>query len=360
MVTDFQEIPCGLLLRSTFPMFHTQMTRNLVVPVPPDGLFPDALPPVVFPLVLDTNFLQDEILRMGHSKIPTILVSTANSGGLRLYCTQRVIDEIDEQLAVWAQAAGIDAQSATTWWQKTHRRLLRVVDMSPGEGLFTPPETTRLHVLAEKSEDDLPTAKLALLLSAPVLSNDADVVVAAGGGVRPPRSTGPWIMPTVVGPGRNLVHGASTLVGTSSEHRLLFVPVAGRHLYVYLVSDETNQQIVDGLNPEGATFLRTTDLSAAGEAMEKFDQLAAPSCDLQELAHTRGTDAVLARVCMSRLARHRQSQVSAAELQTLLRPLVEFPSNEQTIKATLRDSACFTPVSQDRFQLGRSVGCSAQ
>lgn len=375
MVTESQQNQYRSSISAALQAQHRQQARNLVIAAAMDGVFPDAFPPFVFPLAVDANVLRDEILYMDRREMPTILVSAASSGGLRLYCAQHVVDEVEKHLARWAREKSVDPRLAHEWWQKTHRRLLRVVDVPTGEDLYTPAEAERLHDLAERDKDDLPTAKLALLLGAPVLTKDKDVLpavyegidyqqhvawfgaVAAGGDLVVYGGMGQASVMVTVGGGQAAIHGVRVLVDTVPWPVLLLAAAAALLAYRYMVPGETKQRITNSVKDgtrDALTLLGSIAMEAV-DAKEKFDQLAAPSCDLQELVRVRGVDAALTRGCMYQLARQRQSHVSAAELQALLDSLTGSTNGEQEVRATLRTQACFTEVYQGRFQLGRSL-----
>lgn len=141
----------------------------------------------VRPLVIDANVLRSEILRVTRrGGEPTRLITAASVGAVRLYCAQHVIDEVERHLTEWAEAASADPLEAARAWDATHRRLLVCVEDDPAT-IYLGNEAWRLDVLATSERrhlgdrDDLPTARLALALEAPLLSRDTALLRAVYG-----------------------------------------------------------------------------------------------------------------------------------------------------------------------------------
>jgi predicted nucleic acid-binding protein len=150
------------------------------------------------PLVIDANFLRDEIIRIARSGQATFLVTAAAVGGVRLYCAPHVAREVNEHVEEWSAISHVDPDRARLAWNNTHHRLLVVVEPDAAVE-FGPAEAHRLHVLATSDRrdlgdpDDVPTAQLALTLRAPLLSKDGALLRAAYGHDYPTASHRGWL-----------------------------------------------------------------------------------------------------------------------------------------------------------------------
>lgn len=133
------------------------------------------------PLVVDANVFYGEVLRLARDPGDTKLLTLARLGFLHVLVAQHVADEVDEHLEEWSRARGLSYETALHRWTDDLRPIITVVDLpiSHVVDLLTTAETERVTVLAEshrRSEgdgDDVPTAVLALILQAPLLSKDA-------------------------------------------------------------------------------------------------------------------------------------------------------------------------------------------
>lgn len=347
------------------------------------GVFSSTLMPLVFPIVVDANVIRGELIRMARSGTRTILASAASYGVLRLYCARHVVNEIYEHCDEWADQAGVDPQLLRNVWQETHMRLLRLVDLPPVM-LYSQEEVSRLRVLAHKTvgdPDDLPTAVLALLLDAPLLSKDKKPLIAvygedfdydahtewldnlrAGGDLGP---LGEVMKVTVmVGGGVGIAgfEGVRALMKKVPWPILLGLIVAGGIAYTNLVSPELKRKIADGVKSAASVSLEV--FSEFGityvEAHSTFQQLNAPSSAPSQLEESGlSPDALLIRTCLYHLVRYPQSEVSAAELSQLLRDRVEIPCGEKKVRAVLRDNPSFVEVYRGRFQLGQALARTA-
>lgn len=123
----------------------------------------------VTPVVVDANVLHGQLRRLVRNPGPTVLVSDAHSGYIRLFCARHVLDEADKYVESWALEAELDPLVARARWSEDIVPVLRIVDV-PAD-LLTEAETERLLALCT-DPDDRPTATLAILLGAPLLSRD--------------------------------------------------------------------------------------------------------------------------------------------------------------------------------------------
>jgi predicted nucleic acid-binding protein len=147
------------------------------------GAFPSViLLPQASPLVLDANMIRGELIRIARTG-RTVLVNAANSGVFRLFVAQHVVDEVWEHYATWARRKNVDAVDVRKVWEAELLPLLRCVSIP--DGWTTVDESSRIATLArpgpDGDPDDVPTATLALLLGAPLLSRDGKPLDAVYG-----------------------------------------------------------------------------------------------------------------------------------------------------------------------------------
>ena len=347
------------------------------------GVFTSTVMPLVFPIVVDANVIRGELIRMTRSGTRTILASAASYGVLRLYCARHVVTEIYEHCDEWADQAGLEPKLVRNVWKETHMRLLRLVDVPPVL-LYSKEEVSRLRVLAHKTvgdPDDLPTAVLALLLDAPLLSKDKKPLIAVYGedfnydahtewldNLRAGGDLGPlgevMKVTVIVGEGVGIAgfECVRALVKKVPWPILLGLIVAGGIAYSNLVSPELKRKIADGV--KAAASVSFEALSEFGityvEAHSTFQQLNAPSSAPSQLDESGlSHDALLIRTCLYHLARYPQSEVSAAEMSQFLRDRVEIPCGEKKVRAVLRDNPSFAEVYRGRFQLGQALAKTA-
>lgn len=359
--------------------WHQQRAAEPIALANEAGAFPSTLIPLVFPIVVDANVIRSEIIRMARTGIRTILASAASYGVLRLYCARHVIQEIDRHCDEWAVQAGLDPQRVRAVWQETHMRLIRWVDLPPVP-LYSQQEISRLRVLAHKTTgdpDDLPTAVLALLLDAPLLSKDKKPLVAVYGedfdydahtewldNLRAGGDLGPlgeaMRLTVMVGGGIGLAgfEGVRAVVQKVPWPILLGLIVAGIIAYNTYVSPEMKRKITDGVKSVSSVSLEV--FSEFGityvEAHSTFQKLNTPSSSPSQLEESGlSNDALLIRTCLYHLARIPQSKVSAAELSQFLGDRVEIPCGEKKVRAVLRENPCFEQVYRGRFQVGRAL-----
>jgi predicted nucleic acid-binding protein len=163
---------------------HEQARRAPITTADEHGRFPAVMLHDVFPLVIDANVLRDEILRTVRKGQRTILWTATNSGVFRLFCAEHVVEEVEEHLERWATKKKLDIEAARRAWVDFYRPLLRVVEVA--SDLTSLEESERLQALATRGgphgdPDDVPTATLALLIGAPLLSKDNNALRAVYG-----------------------------------------------------------------------------------------------------------------------------------------------------------------------------------
>src|SRR5262249_20628124 len=102
---------------------------------------------------------------------PTALVVLAELGAIRLYASHHIRQEVDEHLRAFAQDRGVSADAVQGVWESRYLPIVRWVDANSIAVI-----DSRLNVLLLRDSDDVPTAKLALLLGVASLSADNDLV----------------------------------------------------------------------------------------------------------------------------------------------------------------------------------------
>ncbi|MFF5075790.1 hypothetical protein ACFY36_01980 [Actinoplanes sp. NPDC000266] len=355
--------------------------QNAALPVGvPDenGLFPPALLPETFPAVVDANALRDDLLRVAGGRGRTLMLKAANSGVLRLFCAPHVLDEVDEHLAEWSARKRLDPVIVRGVWESDVAPLLRCVDVPDGlaaiaeqkrlDYLGLPPETSRYC-----DPDDVPTARLALLLNAPLLSKDKAPLRAVYGEPFDHVAHAQWLdqLSAVgdLGPLGRLAGAINSLLGIAASGAFQGVAAAARRVplpwllvgavaaagaFRYFVAPETRQRVQvalgAGLASVGETVMEVVNAREA--ARGQFESLLPVQPGWNEVANCRGTEAALTRASLHRLARNPQSDLSAAELAAALRLTDGFPRGEAKVRATLRREGAFSEPYRGRFQVG--------
>jgi predicted nucleic acid-binding protein len=130
----------------------------------------------VWPLVLDTNVLRQEVLRRVRlPERPTRMATALGMNTIRLLTAPHVVEEMDEHIREFAQKDSLDPEEAWRIWRDEYLPELFVVDVA---GLL------RDHALVQRvsDPDDTPLGVLAALLGVRALSADrADLGALASG-----------------------------------------------------------------------------------------------------------------------------------------------------------------------------------
>ncbi len=97
---------------------------------------------------------------MAGSHPRTILANATNSGILRLFCAEHVVEGVEEHLAEWADQKPVDPDRAGHVWRTMLLPMLRCVDVP--DALLTSAEAERIAALAliggpPSDPDDVPT-----------------------------------------------------------------------------------------------------------------------------------------------------------------------------------------------------------
>jgi predicted nucleic acid-binding protein len=334
----------------------------------------------VFPVVVDANVIRNDLLRVTRTGQRTMFVSAANYGVLRVFCAQHVFDEVEEHLSDWAAQGGVRLDDARRVWAETYVPLLRVVDVP--QGLTSRTEQKRLDVLGDRfsglgDPDDVPTATLALLLGAPLMSADRRPLTAVYGGrldydghvqwLRWLRATGNLgaldkmerlSQVAVVSTANAAYRGLRALAQRVPWSWLVALPVAATGAVWVLTRRDVRRKLATGLE----TVLEVlADASAEAahlraDARNQLDTLLPERPTATVITNDRNAAAGLVRDCLYELARSPRSHLSAVELRQLLpRSLTGAPRSVDTVRVTLRSYTCFGQPTAGRFQVGRAA-----
>jgi predicted nucleic acid-binding protein len=143
-----------------------EMTRQLPYPSARLGS-----PFHLHPCVLDAMALLQDVTRHAIDGHPTLLMETVEVGTIRPFCTTQVKDEVEEHLERICKQRQIDPALAWELWDIGYLPQLWVTSLPPGTVI-----DPRVEAVRAEDHDDLPTAELALLLAATVLSDDPHLI----------------------------------------------------------------------------------------------------------------------------------------------------------------------------------------
>jgi predicted nucleic acid-binding protein len=122
------------------------------------------------PVVIDANWLRNDLLWSCRNERPTIMLHAANQGAIRLFAASHVLAEVVRHHEEWAASRDLPADRVLEWWKRHYLPVLRLVD--PPDGLLDVDEQQHIDRLDQLDSDDVPTATLAVLLQAPLISSD--------------------------------------------------------------------------------------------------------------------------------------------------------------------------------------------
>lgn len=329
------------------------------------GVFSGTLLAEVPPVVVDANWLRNDIKYACRNGKRTTLTNVANEGVLRLFCSQHVIDEVGEHAAEWTHGSEVSQESFLRRWLMEYLPLLRVLQDNDVSGeLLRPDEVGRIEKLRVVDPDDVPSVALALALGAFYLSDDKRALRAVyGPGVdfwrhgellellRAGGDAGE------LGQMLQLMTGLITGLGTSAAQSALrrigpvglFLVAALGYAGYRRTSTETRAKVGRGV---------TTGLTAFAEAyaewqvhLRRFRRASPVLPSWNELATTNDPNFVLTRACLFSLARVGQSNYSAAELKIRL-PELSVAQGEAKVRQVLRTAPCFFEAWYGRWQVG--------
>lgn len=154
-----------------FPARVGTYDQPLYLPSTPDAVL------AVRPAIIDTNVLKSDVFQACFKGHRTAVLD-AGENGLRLYCSEHVIGEFEEHLAEWVEGL-LPLETVQAVFERHYLPILRVVKVPSGP--LHPAEAERIARLEAVDPDDVPTAILALLLHAPVLTRDGPLLRAVYG-----------------------------------------------------------------------------------------------------------------------------------------------------------------------------------
>lgn len=362
---DFSDAIRGLVATT-----HRQNVSQPIVGPDEAGQFPGALLRAeVPPVVPDANILRRDILRACRHNERTILVNAANSGMLRLFCAQHVIDEVEEHAEDWTRGTDVLLEPFHDRWERDYLPLLRQVDVQ--DGLLSQVEQSRIEMLKSSDADDVPTATLALHLGAFLLSTDKAALRAVYGPDVDFARHDQWV--SILGVGSDagslgqMSHsttGATLAVGYGGylglkwvwQHVSPFAVVAVAALAgfaLYKMGPETRRKIADGGIGILMYFIELYALYQQAEAQFRAVAPAIPSWEqiAEDIQDNRST---LTRACLYTLARTATSALSVEQLAAAL-PELPVPRNVTALRAVLRSRTCFRQTYRGRWQVGNAA-----
>ncbi|WP_416903524.1 PIN domain-containing protein [Micromonospora echinospora] len=367
------------VIRDMLDVAHQQSSAKPVVRPDERGRFAAALLPEVFPVVVDANALRDDLLRVAAGRPRTLMLNAANSGVLRLFCAPHVMHEVEEHVEEWSEQRRLDPSVVRAAWHDSMAPLLRCVEVPAG--LTTVAEQERLDYLAQPpatsrycDPDDVPTATLALLLNAALLSKDKAPGRAVYGETHDHVAHAQWRgeLSAVgdLGPLGRLVHALNSLLGLAAEGVFHGVTAAARRVpwpwlvigalatagaVRYAVTPETRARVQAALGAGLSTTAATVAeiLAQRDAARRQFETLQPTQPGGDEIIGNHDSSAALTRMCLYRLARCPQRDLSARELTDALRRTDGVATSETKVRSMLRENAAFVELSRGRFQLGR-------
>ncbi len=123
-------------------------------------------------VVLDTNVLLSDLKYFIQKKHHTGLMAAAKIGGVRLFASATVRDEVPEKLDIFMSKYGVDPQEAREVWDTQYAPWISFLDPSD-----LPPLSSRVAALLTRDPDDIQTGQIIELLGPHlVLSRDEDLV----------------------------------------------------------------------------------------------------------------------------------------------------------------------------------------
>ena len=324
-------------------------------------------------MVVDANWLRNDIRYACLNDRRTTLVNVANEGLLRLFCSQHVIDAVAEHASEWTVGSLVSPDSFLHHWLMEYLPLLHVLqefDVPPG--LLTPDEVERIEVLRAADADDIPSVTLALILGALYLSedrpalravygSDADLwrqgqlleLLRAGGDAGQLGEILQLITGLIGGLGAAGVKGAWQRLGPAGLLVVAGIVFMGSRR----VSTETKAKLRSGLTAGLTAFCEV--YSEWQSHLRRFGAASPNLPSWQEIAGTNLSTDVLTRACLFNLARAGASNCSSAELKSRL-PDLPVPQGETKVRQTLRTGTCFFEAWAGRWQVGQMAAPIAQ
>lgn len=332
------------------------------------GAFASLFGRPALPLVVDANWFRSDVLRMCRSG-PTKLLTAAEQHFVRLYVAPHVVGEVMKHAAGWTAGTAVSEEQFLATWEQRYLPVLRVVD--PPAGALTPGEARRIEELGGKDPDDIPTATLALLLRAPLISSDEAATEAVYGPSASVRDQGELLqlLDAAGHTGQLSELGASAVLGVSgAAYGLWALGRRAARLPAPLLLGAGVLAIAAGLR---LPALRREQLRQASSAcLELMSELSGIAAEMHtrlgparppepDDAATLEPEPALPRHLMSIMARYPDSQMTITTLTERGRSR-DRECAETGVKAALERHApgTFFEIYQDEWQLGRRIGRS--
>jgi len=342
------------------------------------GAFPgsmlDALLPEVPVIVPDTNILRLDLDFACGARKRGILVAAVNTGTLRLFCAQHVVNEVEQKLAEWAEYQSRPVNEYVDRWKGEYVPLLRMIQPDAlSLDMLTPAERKRVTGLG--TSKDVPSVTLALALGAFYLTKDR----AAWHAVYGPeadyalRQSEVWFHSTGHGSDAGelgkLLHlataipvflagGAAQLIGGLAKKAPWLLVAAAAAAAALAVQVPRGQYARIGKGVWDILAIASEELFVPYMlALENFRKCAPVTPTWEDIwRETNDRPALRTRARLSTLARMPGGPVSAQTLSARIPCLGGVGKSAQLIRETLGGASCFyAPYGDGTWQVGRPL-----
>jgi predicted nucleic acid-binding protein len=336
----------------------------------------------VRPAVVDTNVLKSDVLQACFRAHQTALLLSGEYG-LRLFCSEHVIAEFEEHLEEWV-AGLLPVETVRAVFERYYVPILRVVRVPSGP--LHSDEAERIARLRTVDPDDVPTAILAMLLHAPVLTRDRPLLRAVHGDDADIDSRQEWLDVALAGrtlsetdkqmwaagAGLDLM-GRGTVAGTRAVVRAvgslppvlqLAVMLAGIGMGIVAIANRKSiadaasragRGFVELYGPAIATWYQERQLSIAWVHAADPPLLQAGTASGLPLAPSALGRSALTRVCIYALGRAPEG-LSAEALASALPTDLPMATGVAKVRQVLRTHRSFYQLPRGRWQLGKPAG----
>lgn len=360
----------GEALRNALLPIHIEHATTPITPPGPSGAFPSRPFGVPFVIVLDASRLRDDVLGACRRRCRTTLITAANTGDYRLFAAEHVIDEVFEHAPRWCQEKGVELDAFLTRWHEEYLPVIRIAAVGPALlEMLDADELARVEHHRRVDPDDLPSITLAILLQGLYLSNDSEALRAvygdrldlavhqrwlqllqAGSDARQLAEFGHVSLTLTEALGTAAVAGVRRLVKATSPWILAPLLIA-IGLAVARMSSESRRRLLEGTTDAARAFVETHTIQRHLAASFTDATPARPSWAY--LVETTPSDRLLGRACLHTLARHKDSNLSAAQLERAL-PHLGVAQSATTVRRVLRSDDAFCEVWRGYWQVGRA------
>ena len=360
----------GEALRDALRPIHMEHATSPIAPPGPSGAFPSRAFGLSFVVVLDASRLRDDVLGACRRQCRTTLITAANTGDHRLFAAEHVIDEVLEHAPRWCQEAGVEVDAFFARWQEEYLPVIRVVDVDDDLlEMLSPDERVRVERHRCIDPDDVPSVTLAILLQGLYLSHDALALWAVYGESLDLAVHERWLQILQDGSDArqlaefgNLSAALSQALFTSSVAGLrrlmkatspliLAPPLIAIAIAIARIPSESRRRLLDATT-QAMRVLAETRLIQRQLSSSFVEALPADPV-WEHLAQTVPSRRLLGRALLHTLARHKDSNLSAAQLAAAL-PYLGVAQSATTIRAVLRGEDAFYEVWRGYWQVGHA------